>query len=206
MPDEEETEAIEQEPALDQNPVPDEEQPAAAAVPVNPLIDGKLQVPVSSVRADSYITGSNESYPPENMLDGDETTAWQFSTRKSKLKETYVYFSFPEPADIDELWIKNGFWKITAGKDQYTRNSRIKEMGVAFLYADSADYTDQQTIKLKDDKKRKDWQKIELGIHRNVIGVRFRIMSIYKGSKFKNDVCVSEVMFMVSPDSEGRGE
>ena len=206
VPDEEETEAIEQEPALDQNPVPDEEQPAAAAVPVNPLIDGKLQVPVSSVRADSYITGSNESYPPENMLDGDETTAWQFSTRKSKLKETYVYFSFPEPADIDELWIKNGFWKITAGKDQYTRNSRIKEMGVAFLYADSADYTDKQTIKLKDDKKRKDWQKIELGIHRNVIGVRFRIMSIYKGSKFKNDVCVSEVMFMVSPDSEGRGE
>ena len=85
------------------------------------------------------------------------------STKQSKLKETYVYFSFPEPVTIDELWIKNGFWKITSGKDQYTRNSRIKELGIAFLYADSADYADRQTIKLKDDKKRNDWQKVYFG-------------------------------------------
>lgn len=215
-PDEEYTETIEQEPALDQAQASEEEYteeieqapaqesaqwdelPAATALAVNPLIDGKRQVPVSSVRADSYITGSKESYPPENMVDGDETTSWQFSTKQSKLKETYVYFSFPEPVTIDELWIKNGFWKITSGKDQYTRNSRIKELSIAFLYADSADYADKQTIKLKDDKKRNDWQKIELGAHQNVTGIRFRIMSIYQGSKFKHDVCVSEVMFMNS--------
>lgn len=213
-PDEDYTETIEQEQALDQTPDEEyteeieqtsvqesaqwEELPAATALPVNPLIDGKRQVPVSSILADSYITASKESYPPENMIDGEETTAWQFSTKQSKLKETYVYFSFPEPVTIDELWIKNGFWKITAGKDQYTRNCRIKELGISFLYADSADYADKQTIKLKDDKKRKDWQKIGLGIHKNVIGIRFRVMSVYRGSKFKNDVCVSEVMFMNS--------
>ena len=94
------------------------------------------------------------------------------------------------------MWIKNGFWTITKGFDQYTRNSRVKELGIAYRYEGSSEWADKETFKLKDDKERTDWQKIDLGMHRNVTGVRFRIISIYKGTKFSSDVCISEVAFI----------
>jgi len=174
----------------------EEEEQRGSGTSVIPGEAEKRSVNVKSANASSYITGKKEAYPPENMTDGREETAWQFSTKTTKLKKAYAFFEFDQPATVDELWIKNGFWRITKGYDQYVRNSRVKEMEISFRYQGSDEYTDGQKIKLKDDKKRKDWQKISLGRHEDVTGIQFRIISIYKGTKFPKDVCISEVLFV----------
>ena len=154
--------------------------------------------PISSVDATSWIVGKDpNAYTPIRMVDGDETTAFQFSTKKTKLGNEYIYFTFSSPSNISALWIKNGFWKMTNGLDQYTRNSRVKSMTVSFRYA-SGDYTDAISVTLPDDKSRSNWTSVQLGNHYQVSAVRFCIESIYKGSKYPNDVCISEVRFVDS--------
>ena len=130
------------------------------------------------------------------MIDGDEGTSWQFSTKESALGNTYIYVEFSLPVTLDELWIKNGFWRITDGYDQYFRNCRIKDMTIEFRYTNTAAYTDPQQVTLPDLKKREDWQVINLSGRTGVTGVRICIRSVYKGTKFKNDVAVSEIMFL----------
>ena len=92
--------------------------------------------------------------------------------------------------------MKNGFWRITDGKDQYTRNSRVKKMSIDVRYAGEDGYTPLKTVSLKDDKARKDWKVIDMLGVRNVVSVRIRIDDIYKGSRYKTDVCISEIMFV----------
>lgn len=180
-----------------ENPAP--VQSTIALIPVAGRSD-VMQVPVMYADATSWIEGKDPSaYTPYRMIDGEEKTAFQVSTKTTKLGEIYLYFNFREPVAIDELWIKNGFWKKTDGLDQYTRNSRIKEMTVDFCYESDGDYRDGQKVTLKDDKKRKDWQVVELGRKTNVTSVRICVKSIYQGTKYKTDVCVSEVMFIQRP-------
>ena len=92
--------------------------------------------------------------------------------------------------------MKNGFWKITDGKNQYTWNSRVKKMTISVRYAGSDDYQMLKDVTLKDDSARKDWKAINMLGVQNVTGVRIRIDAIYKGSKFPTDVCISEIMFV----------
>ena len=159
---------------------------------------GVLQIPLSYITATSYIVNSNQPdmFVPDRMNDGIETTCWQFSTGVTRLGDAYIYVDFSVPATADELWIKNGFWKISDGLDQYTRNSRLKKITVDFQYAGEYGYRDPVTITLKDDKERKDWQVLQLGGRSGVTAVRIRILDTYKGSKYKSDVAVSEIMFV----------
>ena len=70
----------------------------------------QVQVIVSGIDANSYIRGKDpNAYVPARMMDGREETCWQFSTKDSELKETFVYLSFDKGARVDQLWIKNGF-------------------------------------------------------------------------------------------------
>ena len=158
----------------------------------------KRQAVVSSAGADSYITSSKDPYAylPEKMIDGLEPTAWQFSTTRSPLGQCCCYFNFTSAVNIDEIWMKNGFWKITSGYDQYYRNSRVRGLAVSFRYAGSSYYTDEISFTVGDSKTQ---QIINLGPHRIVTGVRLRILSIYTGEKFPNDVCISEAMFISTP-------
>ena len=178
-------------------------QPASTQAPSSALLPipgkpGSMQVPVSRVDATSYIVGKNDpdAYAPSRMIDGDETTAFQFSTKTTKLGEAFLYFDFDAPVTLDELWMKNGFWKISGGNDQYTRNSRVKKMTIFVRPAGSSAYQLLRDVTLKDDGARKDWKVIHLDGADNVTGVRIRIDAIYTGSKFKTDVCISEIMFV----------
>ena len=179
-------------------PTPPPEPTGAVRLLSIPGKQGYLQVPVSRVDATSYIVSSKDpaAYAPFRMIDGEETTSFQFSTKTTKLGQAYLYFDFAAPVTLDEMWMKNGFWKITDGKDQYTRNSRVKKMTIDVLYAGESGYKTLKTVSLKDDKARKDWKVIDMLGVRNVIGVRFRIDEIFTGSKFPNDVCISEIMFV----------
>ena len=174
--------------------------PAQDAVTLLPIPGktGFMQVPVSRVSATSYISGPKypTTYAPERMLDGEENTSFQFSTKTTPLGQAYLYFDFEGPVTLDEMWIKNGFWKITDGLDQYTRNSRIRRMTVFVRYAGGEGYQALTEAVLEDDPVRKDWKVIDMPGAQNVTGVRIRVDDIYTGSKFPNDVCVSEIMFV----------
>ena len=178
-------------------PVPTEAPKSGELQPI-PGKDGYMQVPVSHVDATSYILGTGDpaAYAPTRMIDGDETTCWQFSTDATKPGEAYINFDFDSPVTLDEMWMKNGFWKITDGEDQYVRNSRPKKITIYIRYSGSDAFQKMKTVSLKDDKARKDWKNITLKGVRNVTGVRVRVDEIYKGTKFKTDVCISEIMFV----------
>ena len=164
---------------------------------------GYMQVPIAQADATSYIVGKDPTaYIPYRMTDGVETTAYQFSIKDNPLGNAYLYFTFDTPSALDELWMKNGFWKKTDGKDQYDRNCRVKSMTVEFSYAGDTEYHDPVQVFLPDDKERKDWFTTVLGRRTNVTGIRIRIDDIYTGSKFKYDVCISEIMFVKRTDSE----
>ncbi|MCR4887378.1 MAG: hypothetical protein K5919_10735 [Clostridiales bacterium] len=177
-------------------PTEEPEENRAALLPIQGK-PGYMQVPVARVDATSYIVGQDpDAYAPFRMTDGDETTAFQFSTRTTPLGKEYLYFDFDSPVALDEMWMKNGFWRYTDGKDQYTRNCRVKNMTIALRYADGGDYWDLKTASLKDDGRQKEWKVIDLLGKNQVIGVRIRIDAVYSGTKFPNDVCISEIMFV----------
>ena len=168
----------------------------AELIPINGK-PGYRQVPVAQADASSYIVGKNPTaYAPYSMLDGIDTTSFQFSTKTTPLGSAYVYFDFSKPYTMDELWIKNGFWKNTGKEGQYIRNCRVKNMTVSFRYADSNEYRDGINVTLQDDPQMRDWAVVEFGHKTSVTGIRFCINSIYEGTAFPNDVCISEVMFV----------
>ena len=129
-------------------------------------------------------------------VDGDPGTSWQFSTKKVKLGKAYIELRLSKPSTVDELWLKNGFWRFTNGHDQYLRNSRAKKIGVSFLFEGKDDFSDELSFTLRDDPKRQTWMIVPLGRHEHVKAVRLRIISIYKGSKYPNDVALSEAMLV----------
>ncbi len=158
---------------------------------------GYWEVPVSRVNATSYIVGKNPyAYTPQKMIDGDETTAFQFSTKTTPVGEMRLHFYFDSPVAVDELWMKNGFWKTTDGNDQYTRNCRVKKMTIFVQRAGSDSYKQLKSVTLNDDGRDHGWTVIDMQGQTEVTSVRIRIDSVYKGSKYKNDVCISEVMFV----------
>lgn len=172
------------------------EAPGDGAVPAEPEF---VQVPVSGVKATGYITGRNvpDTYAPGKMIDGDDGTTWQFSVKECKLGEAYAEFDFDAPAELDALWIKNGFWKINRnGRDQYTRNSRVKTMTVLVRYDGAPVYEELMTVTLKDDRSRTGWQTVDMPGLTDVTGVRLRIDDIYRGSAYRDDVGITEVMFV----------
>ena len=127
------------------------------------------------------------------MIDGIEPTAWQFSTVRSPLGQCCCYFNFSSAVNVDEIWMKNGFWKITDGYDQYVRNCRVKAMTIDFRYEGSADYRDPLKVAIADVQEE---QIISLEGKAGVTGVRLCIQEVYKGSKCKSDVAVSELLFV----------
>jgi hypothetical protein len=69
-------------------------------------------------------------------------------------------------------------------------------MTIALRYADGGDYLELKTASLKDDGRQKEWKVIDLLGKNQVIGVRIRIDAVHAGSKYPNDVCISEIMFV----------
>lgn len=129
-----------------------------------------------------------------NMFDGIDTTCWQYRVKDGNVS-AYIQIDFEKASDVAWMWIKNGFWKITNGYDQYTRNSRPRMIELSFKYSGSSQYKNPITITLYDDTTRRDWQKHEFNTQYNVISIRFRVLSIYTGTKFPKDVAVSELAF-----------
>ncbi len=167
----------------------------------------EYEVPILYADATSWIVGKDpNAYTPQKMIDGIETTSFQFSTSATPLGQEYIWFYLSSPSDLDTLWIKNGFWKKTDGKDQYTRNCRIKTMKVDFQFSGSNAFTEAITVTLPDDATRRDWTKISLGTKHAVTCVRLQPLTVYTGTAFPHDVCISEVKFMYGSGAAPSGE
>lgn len=175
--------------------IPAIQQPQAAAPARQPLpgTENAYEAPALYASVNSYIVSSKNNFSGAMLIDGREETCWQFSTNKIKLGEAAVEIGLQPGSIVDELWIKNGFWKYTDGLDQYTRNCRPKKIGVSFRYDGESSYRDEMELTLRDDKERKDWQIVPLGRHEKVAAVCIRVISMYTGTKYKTDVAVSEV-------------
>ena len=173
--------------------------PAAAVDPTLEQIPGeenRVMVIADRTEASSYIV--NKSNPglwvPENATDGDESTCWQFSAKKGLKGKSWIQLDFDSARAVDELWFKNGFWAVNdKGKDEYAINARLKEIRIQVLFAGEKKLSDIGTVTLKDES-RNGWQQISLGRLDNVAQVRVAVVSVYKGSAYPNDVCLSEVM------------
>lgn len=182
-------------------PAPDEQAPAAVQQYLEqiPGETERVKVIAGKTEASSFIANKKDPnrWMPANATDGNETTCWQFSTKNGLKGKTWIQLTFDESQTVDEIWFKNGFWAVNdKGGDQYPINSRLKEVHVEFLFAGEAVYRDAQAMTLKDES-RTGWQRFSFGNSReNVSAVRIYPWTIYKGSSFPKDVCLSEVMMV----------
>ena len=172
-------------------------QDTAALLPVPGRADC-LQIPVAGTDATSYIVSKKDpaAYAPQRMLDGDETTSFQFSAKETPPGEAWVYFDFDGPVSPDELWIKNGFWKGSGKDSQFIANGRIRKMTLFVRDAGTEDYRELKSFSFRDETAPKDWTVISLPEAKNITGVCFRIDQVYRGTKFPADICISEIMFV----------
>ncbi len=175
-------------------PSPVSTTPAPAIVTLPPA-DRILPISDAGAFASLITSKSRLLYDASLLLDGQDDTSWQFRISEvSQLSDVYVELYLQSPSCVKALWIKNGFWKVTQGYDQYSRNGRLRQVELTFLYSGASEYTDAITLEIQDDKHRTDWQKLSLGVSvENVAAVRMRVMQIYAGSKFPDDVAVSEL-------------
>ena len=117
-----------------------------------------------------------------NVLDSNEETCWQYNQDYTDGGyKTYIDLYLSNAAKVQTLRVKNGFWKITSGIDQYRRNGRVQTATISFQYVGSDQFTDAFTYTFQD---RKQIAEIDLGGREDVIAVRLAIETVYKGERW----------------------
>ena len=158
----------------------------------------RVKICLQGVEASSYIANKQDPsrWVPANATDGRESTCWQFSAKKGLKGKSWIQLNIGEAQTVNEIWFKNGFWAVNdKGIGQYEINARLKGIRLEFLYSGETKFRDAAEYTLKDEAFG-DWQRISLSAHENVVAVRIGVMTTYKGSHYKNDVCLSEVMLV----------
>ena len=150
-------------------------------------------LPLSYAAASSYIRGSDPSrYVPDRLIDGDPTTNWQFSTTVDPLGSGWAAVYLAGASTVSSIQIRSGYWG-DGSMTGYFRNGRPQTIAVGFRYSYSYDFSDEVFITLTDHTSSLYWQTFHLGTHYNVSAVRLRIISAYPGSKYPNDIVISDV-------------
>lgn len=161
---------------------------------------------VTRVAVNSYIAQpyNGANFVPENLVDGHSDTCWQVRVRNGmKLNDVYVDLVLEKPSDVSQVWIKNGFWRITDGFNQYLRNSRVKTLGISVMTEGASDFTEPVSFELpnlphwKDETlPDSDWLRFDLTDAQRVVMVRLTVLDIYRGAKYPDDIAISEVQVM----------
>ena len=164
---------------------------------------------IKEVKVNSYIAQpyNGADFVPYNLIDGRSDTCWQVRLRDGMLlSDIFVDLVLDKPSDVSQLWIKNGFWRVTKGYNQYVRNSRVKTLAVSFRQEGSDNFSDPVTFELPNLPHWKDtslpdsdWLRFDLEGFEQVECVRLTIMEIHKGNKYPNDIAISEVQLMGTP-------
>lgn len=169
--------------------------------------DGALWI--KDVQVNSYIAQpyNGADFVPNNLIDGCSDTCWQVRLRNGmQLSDIFVDLVLDKPCDVRQLWIKNGFWRVTKGYNQYIRNSRVKALAVSFRQEGSDLFSDPVTFELPNlpnwrdtSKPDSDWLRFDLEGYEQVACIRLTILEIHKGNKYPNDIAISEVQLMGMP-------
>lgn len=156
-----------------------------------------VKLPVDDADAFSTHVGSHGiDFKAANLMDGQNTTSWQYDRNDTNGQQAYVCILLRQPSTVCEMSIRNGYWKISSGLDQYTRNSRVKEFALSFRLQGEKEFTHASTFRIQDEQRE---QTFSFEPVENVAEIRFDILSIYKGTKFPEDVAISEMAFMGLP-------
>lgn len=154
-----------------------------------------VELPLRSIEAyathDAMKNGT--SFEVENLLDKDDTTSWQYDMTELDGFQPYIELVLQRPSTVAGIVIKNGYWKISGQYDQYSRNGRIREFEVHFRYEGQSEFTDSMQFALEDVKQE---QIFDFELKENVEAIRLTILSIYEGTKFKEDVAVNELLLL----------
>ncbi len=154
---------------------------------------GGYGLPLSYAAASSWIRGKDPSrYVPERLIDGDPATNWQFSAASDPLGSAWAAVYLASPSTVSSIQIRSGYWG-DGSMVSYFDNGRPRLVAVGFRYSYSSDFTDEVYVTLQDHTSSLYWQAFALGTHYNVSAVRLRILSAYEGSRFPNDVVISDV-------------
>ncbi len=156
------------------------------------------QVPVARVTATSYIRNRNDPslFLPERLIDDNYGTNWQFSTRTTPLGQCEVCFSFYAPSAVSSMMLRNGYWGTKGNMDGYFNNSRPRQIEVSFMYRYSGQWSDPIGFSLPDHTGYLYQQYLDLGLHQQVTAVRLRVLDIYRGTGYPNDVVITDVAFL----------
>ena len=137
---------------------------------------------IESVSATGNVTDEYGDYVPKKAIDRNEDTAWASDGAGNsitvKLKET---------AKINEIQIKNGYWKKSPGKADdylYYRNSRPKDITISF-----SDGTVKYAT-LNDVYREENYIYLDEGVIADSFTIS--IDSVYPGSVY-NDTCITEI-------------
>lgn len=158
------------------------------------------RLPIASIEASSVrqasttkdAQGNHFTYEAENLIDGKPGTCWTPSYTRKLSREAIgetVEIVLSAPASVSEISILNGY---AAEKDIYYANSRVRTMEISFrrtgkdYFADSIDFELKNNI-------WDEYQTIAFSPRENVEAVKFQIKSVYEGTRYVEDVCISEI-------------
>lgn len=147
--------------------------------------------PISSVTATSELVEAQYDgkylYPPINIVDGNFDNTWcEAETNGPGIGEA-VTIELSQPVSFDEIQIVNGF---VSGKDYYTKNNRIKDIQITQV---AKKHFQQKTYTLSDNTPT--WQSVKFSQTQTAQTITFKIMSVYKGSKY-DDTCLDDVRLL----------
>lgn len=148
------------------------------------------KAPIESITATSELVEAQFEgkylYPPVNIVDGDFANTWcEAETNGPGIGEA-ITIEFTEPVSFDEIQIVNGF----ATKDYYGKNNRIKSIQITQV---AKKHFQQKTYTLEDNKPT--WQSIKFELTQTAQTITFKIMDVYKGSKY-DDTCLDDVRLL----------
>ena len=149
------------------------------------------KAPLKSITATSELVEAQFSgkylYPPVNIVDGNFDNTWCEAEKNGPGIGESITIELTEPVSFDEIQIVNGF---VSGKDYYTKNNRVKEIQITQV---AKKHFQQKTYTLEDNKP--DWQSIKFEQMQTAQTITFKIVSVYKGSKY-DDTCIDDVRLL----------
>ena len=128
-------------------------------------------------------TSIGKKYGPENLLDNNEKTCWQYGAKEEEVE--ILDFFFDEPANIYYLAIRNGSW---TSQKKYEQNARPATVEVSGMNEEQKLHMD-----LVDEFGK--WQVYELHGFSDVEHLQFEISGVYEGTAF-DDTAVADILFI----------
>ena len=150
--------------------------------------------------APSYIT-TKEGFPPERVLENNNETCWQFDADEEDLSQAYILLELGTPCAVNEVQIKNGFWRKAGEYDQYDRNAKPEVVEISFMYTGEQSYKDPITFTIPDDNPFRLPQeqrvpfKMTFDWKMDVEVIKVRVVSYIRGihEPFKHHIAITEL-------------